>query len=91
MTANARRLTPAALERLVVPTEPWLSCEDCFDAMDGYVEALLADASTAAPTMDVHLAACPACAEEAVSLIILVADDDNTDPEPALRRVRRPA
>jgi hypothetical protein len=41
--------------------------------------------------MDVHLAACPACAEEAVSLIIFVADDDNTDPEPALRRVRRPA
>lgn len=91
MTANARRLTPAALERLVVSTDPWLSCEDCFDTMDGYVEALLADASTAAPAMDVHLAACPACAEEAVSLIILVAVDDNTDPEPALRRVRRPA
>ena len=91
MTENARRLTQAALERLVVSTVPWLSCEDCFDAMDGYVEALLADASTAAPAMDVHLAACPACAEEAVSLIILVAVDDNTDPEPALRRVRRPA
>jgi hypothetical protein len=39
--------------------------------------------------MDVHLAACPACAEEAVSLIILVADDNNNDPEPALRRIRR--
>ena len=91
MTAKARRLTPAALERLVVSTVLWRSCEDCFDAMDGYGEALLADASTAAPAMDVHLAACPACAEEAVSLMILVADDDNTDPEPALRRVRRPA
>jgi hypothetical protein len=87
MTGNARRLTPAVLERLVVPTEPWLSCEDCFEAMDGYVDTLLADASTAAPAMDVHLAACPACAEEAVSLIILVAHDDNTDPEPALRRI----
>ena len=89
MTANARRLTPAALERLVVPTEPWLSCEDCFDAMDGYVEALLADASTAAPAMDVHLAACPACAEEAETLLELAASDAGLDPTAALARLAR--
>ncbi|MGH8825373.1 MAG: hypothetical protein ACRDVN_12980 [Jiangellaceae bacterium] len=89
MTANARRLTPAAVHRLVVMTEPWLSCEDCFELMDGYVEARLADPSTATPAMDVHLAACQACAEEAESLTVLVAHDDNTDPEPALRSIRR--
>lgn len=88
MTANARRLTAAALHQLVVATEPFLSCEDCFEMMDGYVDARVADPSTTAPAMDVHLAACPACAEEAVSLTVLVAHDDNIDPEPALQRIR---
>ncbi|MGH9229457.1 MAG: hypothetical protein ACRD07_12175 [Acidimicrobiales bacterium] len=87
MTADPRHLTAAALQRLAIPTEPWLSCEDCFEQMDGYVEARLADPSTPAPAMDVHLAACPACAEEAASLTVLVAFDDNIDPEPALRHI----
>jgi hypothetical protein len=91
MTANARRLTATALHQLVVRTEPWLSCEDCFELMDPYVEARLAGRSTTAATMDVHLAACPACAEEAESLIVLVAHDDDVDPGPALRRIRRRA
>jgi anti-sigma factor RsiW len=87
MTANARRLSPAAVQRLVTSTEPWLSCEDCFELLDEYVEARLADASAPAPAMDVHMAACPACAEEAASLTVLVAGDDGIDPEPALRRI----
>jgi len=87
MTANARRLSPAAVHRLVTTTEPWLSCEDCFALLDEYVEARLADPSAIAPAMDVHMAACPACAEEAASLTILVAGDDDIDPEPALRRI----
>jgi anti-sigma factor RsiW len=88
MTANARRLSSAVLHQLVVPSEPWLSCEDCFELMDAYVDARLADPSFPAPAMDVHLGACPACAEEAVSLTVLVAQEDNVDPEPALRRIR---
>lgn len=87
MTASSHRLSPAAVQRLLTSTEPWLSCEDCFELLDEYVEARLADAS-AAPAMDVHLAACPACAEEAASLTVLVAGDDDIDPEPALRRMR---
>ena len=74
MTANARRLTTTALRQLVVPTEPWLSCEDCFELMDAYVEARLTGRSSTA-AMDVHLAACPACAEEAESLLVLVAHE----------------
>jgi anti-sigma factor RsiW len=88
MTASSHRLSPAAVQRLLTSTEPWLSCEDCFELLDEYVEARLADASAAAPAMDVHLAACPACAEEAASLTVLVAGDDDIDPEPALRRMR---
>jgi anti-sigma factor RsiW len=88
MTASSDRLSAAAVQRLLTSTEPWLSCEDCFELLDEYVEARLADASAAAPAMDVHLAACPACAEEAASLTVLVAGDDDIDPEPALRRMR---
>jgi hypothetical protein len=36
------------MQRLVVPTGPRLSCEGRFEAIDGYVDALLADPSTAA-------------------------------------------
>lgn len=77
MTRPTRRLGPEAVRSLVLDTEPWLSCEDCFALMDVYVETVLADPhSTAMPEMRVHLAGCPACAEEARSLIDLVAEDD---------------
>jgi anti-sigma factor RsiW len=88
MTGKNRRLTPAVLHELVISTDPWLSCESCFELMDEYVDARLVDASALATTMDVHLAACPACAEEVESLTVLVARDDGVDPEPALRRIR---
>jgi len=88
MTPRRRRLTPAAAHLLTVSTEPWLSCEDCFALMDAHVEIILADpASTALPAMDVHLRGCAACAEEARSLLLLVADQDGIDPEPASRRL----
>jgi hypothetical protein len=37
--------------------------------------------------MRAHLAGCGACAEEAPSLIGLVAEQDGIDPAPALRRI----
>jgi hypothetical protein len=37
--------------------------------------------------MRTHLAGCAACAEEARSLIELVAERDGLDPAPALRRL----
>jgi hypothetical protein len=33
----------AAVDALVLDTTPWLSCEDCFERMDSYVEALRRD------------------------------------------------
>jgi len=73
---SIRKLTDEQALQLVVDTEPWLSCEDCFRLMDSYVELLLADPeSEAMPEMRVHLNACPACAEEAESLLDLLAED----------------
>lgn len=94
MTTPERRLSPDAARRLTLSTEPWLSCEDCFDLMDVYVETLLADpggpALPAMPeleAMHVHLRGCAACAEEVRSLLELVADQDGRAAGPALSRL----
>jgi len=88
MTSTPRPLTPDDVQALTLPTEPWLSCEDCFDLADRYAEALVEDPGTRAlPEMLVHLHACAACAEEAESLIRLVAADAGVDPAPALARL----
>ena len=80
-------LSPQTARRLTLDTEPYLSCDDCFDLVDSYVEALLSDPEHDLPAMRTHLAGCTACAEEARSLILLVAEQDGLDPEPALRRL----
>lgn len=87
MTHQSRELTAEAARLLTLSTEPWLSCEDCFELMDLYVETMLADPDTdQLPEMRVHLDGCAACAEEAESLLVLVAEQDGLDPGPALRR-----
>ena len=80
-------LTPQAARRLTLDTEPYLSCDDCFDLVDRYVEALLSDPDHDLPAMRIHLAGCAACAEEARSLVGLVAEQDGLDPAAALRRL----
>jgi hypothetical protein len=92
MTTDHRRLPARAARLLTLPTDPWLSCEDCFAALDRFVDALLADPATPGfRAMRVHLAGCAACAEEAESLLELVAEQDGVDPSAALRRLRAPA
>jgi hypothetical protein len=75
---NSREpLSPEAIARLTVPTEPYLSCDDCFERADSYVEALVHGAAPAYdPAMRTHLAACPACAEEVESLLELAGEDE---------------
>ena len=56
-----------------------LGCDECFDLVDVYVDAELSgddpdDADRLVPGMREHLAGCPACAEEYVSLRDLAAD-----------------
>ena len=38
------RLTPDTIHRMTLTTEPWLSCDDCFDHLDAVVERVLMQA-----------------------------------------------
>jgi hypothetical protein len=60
--------------RLLGPDGPELSCEQCFEELDRYVELELAgaDADAATPGMRAHLEGCSACAEDHESLRALV-------------------
>ena len=60
---------------LLGPSGPEVSCEQCFELLDQYVELELsgADAGTRMPRMREHLNGCPACREDCESLRALVA------------------
>ena len=62
------------LGTLLGPRGPELSCEECFAALDRYVELELrgADAGARIPGMREHLEGCSACAEDHRSLRALV-------------------
>jgi hypothetical protein len=62
------------LARVLGPAEPELSCEECFEHLDRYVELERtgADADAAVPGMRAHLHGCPACAEDHDSLRALL-------------------
>ena len=67
-----------AIERLLGPTGEQVTCEQCFELLDEYVDLELRgdDADTAIPGMRAHLEGCPACDEEHDSLYALAAADD---------------
>ncbi len=58
------------LSRLLGPEGPEVSCEECFEHLDRYVDFELAggDADSAIPGLRPHLAGCPACGEDYESL-----------------------
>jgi len=66
------------LNRLLGPAGPELTCDECFELLDVYVEAEVAaeNAEVAVPGMRAHLEGCPACAEEHESLRALAARGD---------------
>jgi hypothetical protein len=66
--------TDRLIARLLGPAEPELTCEQCFEHLDLYVELERRgeDAEKRIPGMLAHLEGCPACAEEAASLRALV-------------------
>jgi hypothetical protein len=71
------------LGRLLGPAEPEITCEQCFDELDRYVEVEIergaARADELIPGMRAHLEGCQACDEEHRSLRALVrADADAT-------------
>jgi hypothetical protein len=66
---------------LLGPEGPEVTCEECFERLDEYVEAELAgeDAETRVPGMRAHLDGCPACREDHESLRELVRQDGSRD------------
>jgi hypothetical protein len=65
------------LARMLGPDGPEVTCEECFERLDEYVDAELAgrDPDGAVPGMAAHLAGCPACREEHESLRELVSGE----------------
>jgi hypothetical protein len=64
------------LDVLLGPEGPELSCEECFEQLDRYVELELdgADADRAVPGMRAHLDGCPACHDDRESLRAYVSE-----------------
>jgi hypothetical protein len=62
------------VDRLLGPGEPEVTCEECFELLDEYVdlEARGADADAKLPGMGAHLVGCPACHEDHESLLAFV-------------------
>ena len=60
----------ALLKRLLGPQGPEVSCEECFEQLDEYVELELegANADRQLPGLREHLEGCPACREDHESL-----------------------
>ena len=71
MSPDTRQL----IARLLGPAGPEVSCEECFELLDEYVEVELAgeDAGARLPGMRNHLLGCPACNEDHESLRDFVA------------------
>ena len=65
------------IDGLLGPKGPEVSCEECFERLDEYVELELAgeDAEARVPGMRAHLEGCPACREDHESLRELVLAD----------------
>lgn len=75
------------IARLTIDSEPWLSCDDCFEQADGAVEGIIAENVPLTTEFGVHLSACPVCHEEAISLAELIAEDFNLSPDEAVARL----
>jgi predicted anti-sigma-YlaC factor YlaD len=63
----------ALISRLLGPDGPEVTCDECFELLDRYVdlEAGGHDADARLPGMRAHLAGCPACREDHDSLLEL--------------------
>jgi hypothetical protein len=70
MTAPDREI----VNRLLGPEGPEVTCEQCFELLDHYVELELsgARADEQVPGMRAHLDGCPACDEDHASLLAFV-------------------
>jgi hypothetical protein len=67
------------IARLLGPSGPEVTCDECFELLDQYVELEVAgeDADARLPGLRAHLEGCPACREDHESLRDFVALQDS--------------
>jgi hypothetical protein len=65
------------IKRLLGPEGPEVTCEECFELLDQFVDLELAgaDADARLPGMRAHLEGCPACHEDHESLLEIAAGE----------------
>lgn len=82
MSDSSPRPLGELLGGLVGPAGPEVTCEECFERLDRYVEVEVSggDADAAVPGMHAHLEGCPACAEDHDSLRALVGSEHARPP-----------
>lgn len=68
--SQSRRTQAQIVAGLLGPVGPELTCEECFELLDVYVDSERSgeDADVRVPGMREHLTGCPACAEEHTTL-----------------------
>jgi predicted anti-sigma-YlaC factor YlaD len=68
------------VHRLLGPGEPEVTCEECFELLDEFVDLELhgEDPDAALPGMRAHLHGCPACREDHESLLAFVSRQTRT-------------
>lgn len=59
-------------ERFVRDGGIWMSCDECFDRLDEYVDMPDGAEADWLPAMTSHLTTCQACREEVESLLVLI-------------------
>jgi hypothetical protein len=89
MTRHDHSLDLETARQLTLDTQPWLSCDDCFDQVDSAVERLVREGTDLTNGFRAHLVGCPACREEAEGLVTLVAAHVGVDASLALDRLDR--
>ena len=76
MTSHSSlQLTEEQAQRFVVDASPWMSCDECFDHLDEYVDRQSGASFEWLPAMKAHLTGCQVCREEMESLLALLDDD----------------
>jgi hypothetical protein len=59
------------LARVLGPAGPEVTCEQCFELLDVYVDREVAGVDPGMPGMKAHFEGCPACKEDHESLLAL--------------------
>lgn len=72
--------TGAILAQVSGPSEPWMSCDECFDRSDELLEDFLDRNMPLPADFRAHLAGCPACRDEVESLAEIAAVDRGINP-----------